>query len=253
MLKAIRGDITKLKVDAIVNAANSSLLGGGGVDGAIHAAAGRELLEECRGLNGCKMGEAKATKGYRLPAKYVIHTVGPVWRPRQLDGTEEKLLASCYRRSLEVAEQLEIKSIAFPAISTGIYGFPKELAAKIAVAETDSFKGNIESIFFVCFDEETHTIYERLLSAVRKGGTVVCAGIHMSDIPSFPYELLWGERIVRSVANLTRRDGEELFARLRTLRIKTQRTVYPLSRANEALRALRSGELVGTAVLSAEC
>jgi O-acetyl-ADP-ribose deacetylase len=169
MLTAIIGDITTLKVDAIVNAANNSLLGGGGVDGAIHEAAGAELLEECRSLNGCETGDAKATKGYRLPAKYVIHTVGPIWRTRHLDGTEEKLLASCYRRSLEVAGQLNIKSIAFPAISTGIYGFPKELAAKIAVAETHAFRGKIESIFFVCFDEETYAIYERLLSAVRRG------------------------------------------------------------------------------------
>ncbi len=164
-LTAIIGDITKLKVDAIVNAANNSLLGGGGVDGAIHEAAGWELLEECRGLNGCNTGDAKATKAYRLPAKYVIHTVGPVWMPRHVDGTEEKLLASCYRRSLEVGEELDAKSIAFPAISTGIYGFPKELAAKIAVSEAASFNDKIESIFFVCFDKETYAIYERLLSA----------------------------------------------------------------------------------------
>jgi O-acetyl-ADP-ribose deacetylase (regulator of RNase III) len=164
MLKAILGDITKLKVDAIVNAAQNSLVRGGGVDGAIHRAAGGELQQECLTLNGCETGDAKATKAYRLPAKYVIHTVGPVWRPRQLDGTEEKLLASCYHRSLEVAYQLGIKSIAFPAISTGIYGFPKELAAKIAVAEASSFGGNIASILFVCFDEETLAIYERLLN-----------------------------------------------------------------------------------------
>jgi O-acetyl-ADP-ribose deacetylase (regulator of RNase III) len=164
-LKAILGDITKLKVDAIVNAAQSSLVRGGGVDGAIHQAAGRELQEECLTLNGCETGDAKTTKAYGLPAKYVIHTVGPVWRPRHLDGTEEELLASCYRRSLEVADQLGIKSIAFPAISTGIYGFPKELAAKIAVAVSTSFTGNVESIFFVCFDDETYTIYDRILLA----------------------------------------------------------------------------------------
>jgi O-acetyl-ADP-ribose deacetylase len=165
MLKVIFGDITKLQVDAIVNAAQNSLVRGGGVDGAIHQAAGRELQEECLTLNGCETGDAKATKAYDLPAKYVIHTVGPVWRPRHLDGSEEKLLASCYRRSLEVADQLGIKSIAFPAISTGVYGFPKELAAKIAAAVSTSFAGNVESIFFVCFDEETYTIYARLLLA----------------------------------------------------------------------------------------
>jgi O-acetyl-ADP-ribose deacetylase len=168
VLKAILGDITKLKVDAIVNAAQSSLIHGGGVDGAIHRIAGGELQEECLTLNGCETGDAKPTKAYRLPAKYVIHTVGPVWRSRHLDGTEEKLLASCYRRSLEVADRLGIKSIGFPAISTGVYGFPKELAAKIAVAEATSFTGNVESIFFVCFDEETYAIYERLLAALRK-------------------------------------------------------------------------------------
>jgi O-acetyl-ADP-ribose deacetylase (regulator of RNase III) len=163
MLKAILDDITKLKVDAIVNAAQNSLVRGGGVDGAIHRAAGEELQQECLALNGCETGDAKATKGYGLPAKYVIHTVGPVWRSRHLDGTEEKMLASCYRRSMEVAERLGLRSIAFPAISTGIYGFPKELAAKIAVAEAKAFGGSVESIFFVCFDEETFAIYERLL------------------------------------------------------------------------------------------
>jgi len=164
MLKAILGDITKLKVDAIVNAAQNSLIRGGGVDGAIHQAAGYALQEECLSLNGCATGDAKATKAYGLPAKYVIHTVGPVWRPRHLDGTEEKVLASCYRRSLEVADALGLKSIVFPAISTGIYGFPKELAAKIAVAEAASSSGNVDSIFFVCFDEETYAIYARALS-----------------------------------------------------------------------------------------
>jgi len=168
VLKAILGDITKLKVDAIVNAAQSSLVRGGGVDGSIHRAAGGQLQEECLTLNGCEIGDAKATKAYRLPAKYVIHTVGPVWRTRHLEGDEQELLASCYRKSLEVADRLGVRSIGFPAISTGIYGFPKELATKIAIAEARSFIGNIESIFFVCFDEETYAIYERVLAALRK-------------------------------------------------------------------------------------
>jgi O-acetyl-ADP-ribose deacetylase (regulator of RNase III) len=136
-VELIKGDITKLHVDAIVNAANTSLLGGGGVDGAIHRAAGKELVHECRMLNGCKTGDAKITKGYNLPAKFVIHTVGPVWNGG--NKKEEELLASCYRRSLEVAEQNDIKSIAFPCISTGIYRFPMEKAAEIAMREVDNF------------------------------------------------------------------------------------------------------------------
>jgi O-acetyl-ADP-ribose deacetylase (regulator of RNase III) len=167
VLKAIISDITSLEVDAIVNAAQNSLIRGGGVDGAIHQAAGPELQEECLTLNGCETGDAKATKAYGLPAKYVIHTVGPVWRPRHPDGTEDQLLASCYRRSLEVADQLGVKSIAFPAISTGVYGFPKERAAKIAVAEVREFRGNIELVLFVCFDAGTYAIYTRLLPAGR--------------------------------------------------------------------------------------
>ena len=160
-IKVIEGDITKLQVDAIVNAANSSLLGGGGVDAAIHRAAGPDLLAECRLLGGCKTGDAKATKGYNLPATYVIHTVGPVWRGGNAD--EDELLASCYRRSLELASQLNLKSIAFPAISTGIYGFPRLLAAKIAVSQIRSYAGGIETLF-VCFDAETASIYRELLA-----------------------------------------------------------------------------------------
>ena len=160
-IEIVQGDITKLEVDAIVNAANSSLLGGGGVDGAIHRAAGPELLAECRTLGGCSTGDAKVTSGYNLPARYVIHTVGPVWRGG-MDG-EPELLASCYRRSLELANHLELKSIAFPAISTGIYGFPKQQAATIAVKEVRSNLGNLDRVLFVCFDSETAEIYRKLL------------------------------------------------------------------------------------------
>jgi O-acetyl-ADP-ribose deacetylase (regulator of RNase III) len=161
-IQVIEGDITKLQVDAIVNAANSSLLGGGGVDGAIHWAAGPDLLAECRLLGGCETGEAKATKGYKLPAAHVIHTVGPVWRGG--NANEDELLASCYRRSLDVASQLNVRSIAFPAISTGIYGFPRQRAAKIAVSEVLSYRGEIERLIFVCFDAETAGIYRGLLT-----------------------------------------------------------------------------------------
>jgi O-acetyl-ADP-ribose deacetylase len=157
----IQGDITRLVTDAIVNAANSSLLGGGGVDGAIHRAAGAGLLEECRLLGGCKTGFAKVTKGYRLPAKYVIHTVGPVWRGG--NKNEDELLASCYRNSLELTMGLKLRSIAFPAISTGIYGFPKGRAAKIAVREVQGYSERLEKVLFVCFDEETAGIYRKLL------------------------------------------------------------------------------------------
>jgi O-acetyl-ADP-ribose deacetylase (regulator of RNase III) len=161
-IQIVEGDIARLEVDAIVNAANSSLLGGGGVDGAIHRTAGPGLLAECRLLGGCKTGEAKATKGHNLLAKYVIHTVGPVWRE---DHDEDRLLASCYRKSLEVADQLKVKSIAFPAISTGIYAFPKQRAARIAVNEVQKYRGDIKAIFFVCFDSETADIYRELVTS----------------------------------------------------------------------------------------
>ncbi len=160
-IEVFTGDITKLHVDAIVNAANSSLLGGGGVDGAIHRAAGPDLVAEYRLLGGCKTGDAKATKGYKLPAKHVIHTVGPVWRGG--NAGEDELLASCYRRSLEVADQLDIKSIAFPAISTGIYRFPPQRAAEIAVSEIRCYTGGIERLVFACFDGQTADIYRGLL------------------------------------------------------------------------------------------
>ncbi len=159
-----KGDITKLKVDAIVNAANSSLLGGGGVDGAIHRAAGPGLLAECKTLEGCPVGEAKVTSGYNLLAKFVIHTVGPVWHGGS--DNEEKLLASCYRNCLNIAENLKLKSIAFPNISTGVYRFPKREAAKIGLAQVYQFKENAEhvkEIIFVAFDDENYSIYKELL------------------------------------------------------------------------------------------
>jgi len=156
-VEALRGDITRLDVDAIVNAANSSLLGGGGVDGAIHRAAGPELVAECRMLNGCKSGQAKATKGYRLSARHVIHTVGPVWNGG--GKGEAETLASCYRESLKVAETLGACTIAFPAISTGIYGYPREQAAEIAVRETLAAVDRFERILLVAFDGETFELY----------------------------------------------------------------------------------------------
>ena len=164
-LRVAEGDITTLKVDAIVNAANNSLLGGGGVDGAIHRAAGPELLEECRKLKGCATGEAKITKGYRLPAQWVIHTVGPVWHGGERG--EDDLLAACYRNSLKLAAEKEIGSVAFPCISTGVYRFPFERAARIAVSETRKFirsNPSIREVVFVCFSPEARETYTRLLA-----------------------------------------------------------------------------------------
>lgn len=163
----IEGDITEQKLDAIVNAANSSLLGGGGVDGAIHRAAGSGLLEECRRLNGCKTGEAKITKGYNLPAQWVIHTVGPVWQDGQ--HGEDELLAKCYRRCLELAEQHAVKMLAFPAISTGIYRFPLPRATRIAITEVQKFllsHPSIEQVIFVCFGRSTYDCYQSILKEI---------------------------------------------------------------------------------------
>lgn len=166
-IEVIEGDITRQEVEAIVNAANSSLLGGGGVDGAIHRAAGPELLAECRTLGGCPTGEARLTRGYRLPAKYVIHTVGPVWRGG--DSREDELLANCYRNSLALAEAYGLKTVAFPSISTGVYGFPMERAARVALREIKQVLeagSSIEQVKLVCFGQPAYEIHQAALAEV---------------------------------------------------------------------------------------
>ncbi len=166
-ISIIKNDITKLKVDAIVNAANSKLAGGGGVDGAIHRSAGKELVVACKKLNGCPTGSSKMTSGFNLSAKYIIHTVGPIWRGG--NSNERNLLESCYTTSLEIATQNNIKTIAFPNISTGIYGFPKNEAAEIAINAVNYFLENNQQsiqVTFVCFDEENYRIYNEIITRI---------------------------------------------------------------------------------------
>jgi O-acetyl-ADP-ribose deacetylase len=166
-IELIWGDITEIEVDVIVNAANNSLLGGGGVDGAIHDAAGDGLLNECEKLGGCETGDAKITGGYNLPAKYVIHTVGPIWRGGK--NNEDNLLANCYRRSLQVASENGARTIAFPNISTGVYGFPIERAARIAISEVQKFlepHPEIEKVYFVAFSKSNFDIYNQILHTI---------------------------------------------------------------------------------------
>jgi O-acetyl-ADP-ribose deacetylase (regulator of RNase III) len=163
-IEILKGDITTLEVDVIVNAANKSLLGGGGVDGAIHRTAGPGLTEECRTLNGCGTGEAKITSGYNLPAKFVIHTVGPIWTGG--GQNEDELLAKCYKNSLRIVSNMKLKTIAFPNISTGAYGYPKDLAATVAINQVKIFleeNDDIEKVYFVIFDDENLEIYNRIL------------------------------------------------------------------------------------------
>ena len=164
-IELVEGDITVLQVDGIVNAANNSLLGGGGVDGAIHEAAGPELLAECRSLNGCATGEAKISKGYRLPARFVIHTVGPIWRGGYKN--EAELLASCYRQCFRLARENHLATIALPAVSTGVYGFPREMAAEIAIREVTAALAadpKLQRVLLVCFNPQTKAAYEKALA-----------------------------------------------------------------------------------------
>ncbi len=165
MIRVIQSDITTLKIDAIVNAANETLLGGGGVDGAIHHAAGAELLEKCRTIGGCSTGEARITPGFKLPAKWIIHTVGPVWHGGK--SHEPTLLANCYRNSLALALQHGVKSIAFPAVSTGVYGYPKDKAAQIALMIMREYENKFDEIICCCFEDSDQKLYERTLAALK--------------------------------------------------------------------------------------